>query len=108
LASVAGALGLTFAGTATSPPGPKGSAGLARLRAGLAAAQVVQAAEKRLRLRRLTAADARRIYDDLCETYYRLAPLHRTQAEAGLDGIEPQLAVRRAMNALARRRGPLA
>jgi transcriptional regulator with XRE-family HTH domain len=106
---VAAALGLSFAGTASSRPAPEGSSGLARLRAGWAAAEVVQAAEKRLRLRRLTAAEARRIYDDLCETYYRLAPLHRTQAEAGLAGIEPQLAVRRAMIGLARRRqGPLA
>ena len=104
MARVAAALGLSIAGKATSRPVPAGSSDLARLRAGLAAAQVVQAAEKRLRLRRLTATEARRIYDDLCETYYRLAPLHRTQAEAGLDGIEPQLAVRRAMVGLARRR----
>jgi len=108
MARVAAALGLSIAGMATSRPVPAGSSDLARMRAGLAAAEVVQAAEKRLRLRRLTAAEARRIYDDLCETYYRLAPLHRTQAEAGLDGIEPQLAVRRAMVGLARRRGPRA
>jgi transcriptional regulator with XRE-family HTH domain len=108
MARVAAALGLSIAGMATSRPVPAGSSDLARMRAGLAAAQVVQAAEKRLRLRRLTAAEARRIYDDLCETYYRLAPLHRTPAEAGLDGIEPQLAVRRAIIGLARRGGPLA
>jgi transcriptional regulator with XRE-family HTH domain len=108
VARVAAALGLSIAGMATSRPAPESYAGLARLRAGWAAAELVQAAEKRLRLRRLTGTEARRIYDDLCETYYRLAPLHRTQAEAELDGIEPQLAVRRAMIGLARRRGPLA
>jgi len=108
MARVAAALGLSIAGMATSRPVPAGSSDLARMRAGLAAAQVVQAAEKRLRLRRLTAAEARRIYDDLCETYYRLAPLHRTQAEDGLDGIAHRLAVRRAMVGLAgRRRGHL-
>jgi len=108
LANVAAALGLTFAGTAASRAGPGGSSGLVRLRAGLAAAEVVQAAEKRLRLRRLTAAEARRIYDDLCETYYRLAPLHRTQAEAGLGGIAHRLAVRRAVIQVARKPGGLA
>jgi len=105
MARVAAALDLSFTGTASSRPVPEGSSGLVRLRAGLAAAEVVQAAEKRLRLRRLTAAEARRIYDDLCETYYRLAPLHRTQAEAGLDGITHRLAVRRAIEGLARKRG---
>ena len=105
MARVAAALGLSFTGMAASRPGPDGSSGLARLRAGLAAAEVVQAAEQRLRLRRLTAAEARRIFDDLCETYYRLAPLHRTQAEAGLDGIAHRLTVRRAIEGLARKRG---
>ena len=105
---VAAALDLSFTGTAACRPVPERSSGLVRLRAGLAAAEVVQAVEKRLRLCRLTAAEARRIFDDLCETYYRLAPLHRTPAEAGLDGIEPQLAVRRAIIGLARRGGPLA
>lgn len=100
---VAAALGLDFVGTASSRPAPESPAGLARLRAGWAAAELVQAAEKRLRLRRLTAAEARRIYDDLCETYDRLAPLHRTQVEAGLDGIAHRLAVRQAIKALAGR-----
>jgi transcriptional regulator with XRE-family HTH domain len=102
---VAAALDLSFTGTAASRPVAERSSGLVRLRAGLAAAEVVQAAEKRLRLRRLTAAVARTIYDDLCETYYRLAPLHRTQAETGLDGIAHRLAVRSAIKALARKRG---
>lgn len=104
MARVAAAVALTFEGTATSRPVPEESAGLARLRAGLAAAEVVQAAEQRLRLRRLTPAEARRIYDDLCETYYRLAPLHRTQAEAGPDGAAHRLAVRKAIEGLARSR----
>ena len=108
MARVAAALGLSIAGMATSRPVPAGSSDLARMRAGLAAAQVVQAVEMRLRLRRLTAAEARRIYDDLCETYYRLAPLHRTQAEAGLGGIAHRLAVRRAVIQVARKPGGLA
>jgi len=105
MARVAAALGLSFTGTATSRPVPAGSSDLARMRAGLAAAEVVQAAEKRLRLRRLTAGDARRIFDDLYETYYRLAPLHRTPAEAARDGIAHRLAVRRAIEGPARKRG---
>ena len=56
IARVAAALGLSFAGTAASRPAPEGSVGLARLRAGWAAAELVQAAERRLRLRRMGAA----------------------------------------------------
>ena len=104
MARVAAALGLSIAGTASSRPAPEGYAGLARLRAGWAAAELVQAAEKRLRLRRLTAAEARRIYDDLCETYYRLAQLQHAARTDELDGIAHRLAVRKAIMALARRR----
>lgn len=102
---VADALSIGFTGTASSGLVPRGSAGVARLLAGFTAAEAVQAVEKRIRLRRMTGSQARKIYDDLCETYYRLAPLHRTQVEAGLDGIAHRLAVRRAIEKLARNRG---
>ena len=104
MARVAAALGLSFAGTASSRPAPEGLADLARLRAGWAAAELVQAVEKRMRLRRLGAAEARRIYDDLCETYYRLAQLQHAGRTNELDGIAHRLAVRKAIKALARRR----
>jgi hypothetical protein len=52
----------------------------------------------------MTADQARRLFDDMCDTYYRLAPLHRTVAE-GLEGVEHRLAVRKAFEMLARKRG---
>ncbi|MBM3120960.1 MAG: helix-turn-helix transcriptional regulator [Chloroflexi bacterium] len=103
IARVAEALGLRLSGTAASYHLPAQRSDLARWRAGLAAGQVVQAAEKRQRLSRLTAAEARRIYDDLCETHDRLAP--HQPAAGGVAGIAPRLAVRQAMAALARRKG---
>jgi transcriptional regulator with XRE-family HTH domain len=102
---VADALGMTFTGTAGSGQVPEGSAGVARMLAGFTAAEAVQAVEERIRLRRLTAVEARRIYDDLCETYSRLAPLHRTAPADGQQGIAHRLKVRRAIERLARRRG---
>jgi transcriptional regulator with XRE-family HTH domain len=106
MARVAAALGLSFAGTAASRPAPEGSAGLARLRSGWAAAEVVQAAEKRLRLRRMGEAEARRIFDDLCETYYRLAQLQLAGRTDELDGLAHRLTVRKAIKSLAgHRRG---
>jgi transcriptional regulator with XRE-family HTH domain len=105
IAQVADALGMTFTGTASSGLVPEGSSGVARLLAGFTAAEAVQAVEKRIRLRRLTAAEARRIYDDLCETYYRLAPLHQTALADELDGIAHRMTVRRAIDRLARKRG---
>jgi len=98
---VADALSISFTGTASSGLVPKGSAGVARLLAGFTAAEAVQAAEKRIRLRRMTVSQARKIYDDLCETYYRLAQL---QHAGRTDAIAHRLAVRKAIKALARRR----
>ena len=102
---VADALGMTFTGTAGSGQVPEGSAGVARMRAGFTAAEAVQAVERRIRLRRLTAAEARRIYDDLCETYSRLAPLHRTAPADSRQGIAHRLKARRAIERLAHKRG---
>jgi len=105
IAQVADALGMTFTGTASSGVALGSSPGVARLVAGFTAAEAVQAVEKRIRLRRLTPAEARKIYDDLCETYYRLAPLHRTALADEQDGIAYRLTVRRAIDRLARKRG---
>ena len=105
IARVAEALDLHLTGTAASHQVPSNLSDLARWRAGLAAGEVVQAAETRQRLRQLTAAEARTIYDDLCGTYDRLAPHQQTQAEGGVTGMTHRLAVREAMLALARRKG---
>jgi hypothetical protein len=86
---------------------PDRSSGVARLLAGFAAAEAVQAVEKRIQLRRLTVAEARTIYDDLCETYYRLAPLHGTALSDEQEGIAHRVTVRRAIEKLARKRGRL-
>jgi transcriptional regulator with XRE-family HTH domain len=103
IARVAEALDLHLTGTAASHRVPSDLSDLARWRAGLAAGEVVQAAERRQRLRHLTAAEARTIYDDLCQTYERLAPHQPTPA--GVTGMAHRLAVREAMLALARRKG---
>lgn len=105
IGQVADALGMTFTGIAGSGQVPEGSAGVARMQAGFAAVEAFQAVEGRIRLRRLTAAEARRIYDDLCETYSRLAPLHRTAPAGGRQRIAHRLKVRRAIERLARKRG---
>jgi hypothetical protein len=67
----------------------------------------MQAVEKRIRLRRLSASEARKIYDDLCDTYYRLAPLHGTALSDEQEGIAHRVTVRRAIGKLARKRGRL-
>ena len=107
IGQVADALGMTFTGTAGSGQVPEGSAGVGRMLAGFTAAEAVQAVEGRIRLRRLTVAEARRIYDDLCETYSRLAPLHRTEPADSRQGIAHRLKVRKAIERLARKRGRL-
>jgi transcriptional regulator with XRE-family HTH domain len=102
---VSDALGMTFTGVAGSGQVPETSEGVTRMRAGFTAAEAVQAFERRIGLRRLTAAEARRIYDDLCDTYSRLAPLHRTAPADGQQGLAHRLKVRRAIERLARKRG---
>jgi transcriptional regulator with XRE-family HTH domain len=107
IAQVADTLGMSFTGTASSGLAPEGSSGLARLLAGFTAAEALQAVEKRIRLRRLSASEARKIYDDLCDTYYRLAPLHGTPLSDEQEGIAHRVMVRRAIEKLARKRGRL-
>lgn len=105
IAHVADALGLRLTGTAACQRVPADRSELARWRVGLAAGEVVQAAEKRQRLSQLTVAEARRIYDDLCQTYDRLAPHRPAQVGDGVPRLAHRLAVRQAMAALARRKG---
>lgn len=102
IARVAEAVELRLIGTTASHQVPSDRSDLARWRAGLAAGEIVQAAERRQRLRHLTVPEARRIYDDLCETYDRLAPHQQAQAEVEVTGMAHRLAVRKAMAALAR------
>jgi transcriptional regulator with XRE-family HTH domain len=107
LAQIARVLGMTLTGTASAGLAAEGRSEVGRMLAGFGAAEAVQAVERRVRLRRLTPAEARRIYDDLCETYYRLAPLHRTAPAEEQEGIIHRMAVRQAVARLAARRGRL-
>jgi transcriptional regulator with XRE-family HTH domain len=98
---IADALGLSFTGTLKSGSPPNRSFDLARMLAGFAAAEAVQAVERRLRLRGLKEVEARRTFDDLCETYYRLAPHHHAAEADDLDGIADRLALRSALRRFA-------
>jgi ribosome-binding protein aMBF1 (putative translation factor) len=80
---------------------------LARSMAGYAAVEAVEHVENRIRLRRLTADEARKIFDDLCGTYYQLAPLHKSTSADEPGSMDHRLAVRRALRTLARKRGDL-
>jgi len=100
---VAAVLGIGFTGTASVGRHPVDPWGVEHMLAGLAAAESLQATERRMRLRRLTAAGARRIFDDLCETYYRLAPHHSTAPAEGRKDLAHRLIVRRAIRRLADR-----
>jgi len=104
---VAEALGIRFSATLEAGPGSGPGGELARLLAGYAAAEAVQAAERRVRLRRMTPRQSRRIFDDLCDTYYRLAPLHGPSSLDPAGRLDHRLEVRRALEALARKRGDL-
>jgi transcriptional regulator with XRE-family HTH domain len=104
LLKVSEALDISLTGSIHSGPVPEPASELARSLAGYAAAEAVQEVERRIRLRRMTTHQARGLFDDLCDTYYRLAPLHRPAAE-GSGGMDHRVAVRKALETLARRRG---
>lgn len=104
LLEVSEALDISVTATVQSGPTSEPASELARSLAGYAAAAAVQDVERRIRLRRMTADQARRVFDELCDTYYRLAPLHQT-ATKGLEGVEHRVAVRKAVETLARKRG---
>lgn len=104
LLEVSEALDISLTGTIHSGPVPEPASELARSLAGYAAAEAVQEVERRIRLRRMTTHQARRLFDDLCDTYYRLAPLHQPAAE-GPGEMGRRVAVRNALETLARHRG---
>lgn len=105
LLEVSEALDISVTATVQSGPTSEPPSELARSLAGYAAAEALQDVERRIRLRRMTADQALRLFDDLCDTYYRLAPLHRTAAAEGLEGVGHRLAVRKAFETLVRKRG---
>jgi transcriptional regulator with XRE-family HTH domain len=78
---------------------------LSRSLAGFAAVEVVQDIEKRIRLRALNVEAARKDFDNLCDTYDRLSPFHATAGNGGVTRSDHRLAVRRAIQTLARERG---
>lgn len=98
-------LGIRVTGTIQSGKRPELASELARSLAGHAAVEAVQQVERRLRLRRMTAVEARSVFDDLCGTYYQLAPLHQSPTAESLERIGHRLAVRKALETLARKRG---
>ena len=105
LLEIAKALDIRFSGTvqAGSPAGRAFE--LATSRAGYSAVEAVQQVERRLRLRHMTSEESRRIFDDLCDTYYHLAPLHGPSRADVSRGIDHRLAVRKALETLVRKRG---
>lgn len=105
LLDVAEALDLRFVATIEAGRPAGRDLELARALAGYAAAGAVQQVERRLRLRRMTPEEARGIFDDLCNTYYQLAPLHRPSPSVMSARIDHRLAVRKAMAVLARKGG---
>jgi len=78
---------------------------LTRQRAGYSAVEAVQDLERRIRLRSMTAEEARKIYDDLWDTYNRLSPHSEGASREGSRGIDHRLVVREAMAALAGSQG---
>jgi transcriptional regulator with XRE-family HTH domain len=104
---VAEALDIHFSATVKAGSTVGRVSELARSMAGYSAAEAVQHVERRIRLRRMTANEARRIFDDLCGTYYQLAPLHKASSTDESGGMDHRLAVRRALKTLARKRGDL-
>jgi HTH-type transcriptional regulator/antitoxin HipB len=110
IVEVADTLQVSFTGTAGTGSSPRQASDvdprmLARSLAGFVAAEAVQDIEQRIRLRTMTSDAARKIFDDLSATYYRLSPLHETGGSDRLRGIAHRLTVRKALDALARRRG---
>jgi len=103
---VAGTLDIRFAATIEAGlPGDRDRQ-VARTLAGYATAGAVQRVERRLRLQRMTPEDSRRIFDELCDTYYQLAPLQGPPAPVFHSRIDHRLVVRKAMRILAGKEGP--
>jgi transcriptional regulator with XRE-family HTH domain len=105
VAEVADVLDFGFSANMRSSSGFELGSELARSLAGYSAVEAVQDIEKRIRLRRMTADEARRIFDNLCDTYYQLEPLHQHSTAEDLKGLSHRLAIRKAFETLARKGG---
>ncbi len=81
------------------------SGALTRQRAGYSAVEAVQDLERRIRLRSMTAEEARKVFDDLWDTYNRLSPHSEGASREGSRGIDHRLVVRKAMAVLAGSQG---
>jgi len=107
---VADALGVNLSGTATTgsslnPATELDAEILGKSLAGFSAVEIFQDIEKRIKLRVMTAHAARKRFDNLCDTYYQLSPFHQTSEMDTSWRLDHRLAVRKAMEILARERG---
>ncbi len=107
---VADALSINLSGTATtgsslSPATELDAEILGKSLAGFSAVEIFQDIEKRIELRVMTAHAARKMFDNLCDTYYQLSPFHQTSEMDTSWRLDHRLAVRNAMEFLAKERG---
>jgi transcriptional regulator with XRE-family HTH domain len=107
---IADALGVSLSVTATtgsslSPATELDAEILGKSLAGFSAVEIFQDIEKRIKLRVMTAHAARKIFDNLCDTYYQLSPFHQPSDMDTSWRLDHRLAVRKAMEILARERG---
>jgi transcriptional regulator with XRE-family HTH domain len=107
---IADALGVSLSATATtgsslSPATELDAEILGKSLAGFSAVEIFQDIEKRIKLRAMTAHAARKIFDNLCDTYYQLSPFHQPSDMDTSWRLDHRLAVRKAMEILARERG---
>jgi len=109
---VADALGVNLSGTATTgsrinPETELDAEILGRSLAGFSAVETLQDIEKRIKLRSMNTGTARKIFDDLCDTYFQLSPFHESANMDTSWRLDHRLVVRNAMETLARERGEL-
>ena len=103
---VADALGVNLSGTATTGARLSLDADiLGKSLAGFSAVETFQDIEKRIKLQSMNSSTARKIFDDLCDTYYRLSPFHESANMDTSWRLDHRLVVRNAMEILARERG---
>ena len=107
---VADALGVNLSSTATtgarlSPETELDADILGKSLAGFSAVETFQDIEKRIKLQSMNSSTARKIFDDLCDTYYRLSPFHESANMDTSWRLDHRLVVRNAMEILARERG---
>lgn len=105
IGEIARVLGIRVNATVEVGERPELAAGLAKSLAGYSAAAAVKDVEQRLRLRRMTTEEARRVFEDMCDTYHQLRHLHPTPTTGGPEVLGHRLVVRRALDELARKLG---